>query len=571
MAVTFGTLDWVVVALYFLVIAGIAGWVAMQKEKSTADYFLASREAGWFLIGASIFASNIGAEHLVGLAGSGAGTGMAYAHWELHSYFLIVLGWVFTPFYLRSKIFTTPEFLEQRYTPGTRTALSLIFLAAYILTKASVTIYAGAITIKTILGYNSINVPMFGDVDFFWFSAFALVIVTGIYTVVGGMKAVLWTEGMQAPLLLIGSIVILLVGLHQIGGLDALRAANADTISLWRPLQQAGGTTWLPTDLSFLFDSSATPWLGVVLGSPIIGLWYWCTDQYIVQRVLTARNLPQARRGAIWAGYLKLFPVFIFLIPGMIAMALKHQGVDGFADMEHADEAFPRLAAHLLPEGLRGLVLAGMLAALMSSLASLFNSTATLFTVDFYQRLRPSTSEAQLVRVGRLATVVVVVAGIAWIPIMQQIGGGQLYGYLQNVQSLLAPAIAAVFMLGIFSKYVSPISGFVGIVSGFAIGMARLFMQVAHEMGGMDFSAMQWFVDINWLYFCFLLFVFTCVLIFIVSAFTQKATDEQLKGLTYSTISAEQKAEVQAGVSVWDVVNSGVVLTIVAAIYIYFW
>ena len=571
MAVNFSVLDWVVVGLYFLVIAGIATWVAMQKEKDTSDYFLASRNASWFLIGASIFASNIGAEHLVGLAGSGAGTGMAFAHWELQSYFLIVLGWVFAPFYLRSKIFTTPEFLEKRYTPGTRTALSLIFLAAYILTKASVTIYAGAITIKTILGFDSIDLPGIGAVDFFWFSAFALVIVTGIYTVVGGMKAVLWTEGMQAPLLLIGSIVILLVGLHQIGGLAALRAANADTISLWRPLQQASGASWVPTDASFLFDASQTPWLGVVLGSPIIGLWYWCTDQYIVQRVLTARNLPQARRGAIWAGYLKLFPVFIFLIPGMIAVALKNMGVDGFADMQHADEAFPRLAAHLLPEGLRGLVLAGMLAALMSSLASLFNSTATLFTVDFYERLRPNASEAHLVRVGRVATVAVVAAGIGWIPIMQRIGGGQLYGYLQNVQSLLAPAIAAVFMLGIFSKHVSPISGFVGIVSGFVIGMARLFMQVAHEMGGMDFAAMQWFVDINWLYFCFLLFVFTCALIFAVSAFTPKASDEQIRGLTYSTMSEQQRAEAHTGVSIWDVVNSAVVLAIVAGIYFYFW
>ena len=571
MSVNFSALDWAVVALYFLVIAGIATWVAMQKEKDTSDYFLASRDAGWFLIGASIFASNIGAEHLVGLAGSGAGTGMAFAHWELHSYMIIVLGWVFAPFYLRSRVFTTPEFLEKRYTPGTRTALSLIFLAAYVLTKASVTIYAGAITIKTILGYDSIEVPLLGTLDFFWFSAFALVIVTGVYTVVGGMKAVLWTEGLQAPLLLIGSIVILLVGLHEVGGLDALRAANADTISLWRPLHQAGGTSWVPTDLSFLFDSSETPWLGVVLGSPIIGVWYWCTDQYIVQRVLTARNLPQARRGAIWAGYLKLFPVFIFLIPGMIAVALKHMGVEGFADMQRPDEAFPRLAAHLLPVGLRGLVLAGMLAALMSSLASLFNSTATLFTVDFYEKLRPNSSEAHLVTVGRIATVIVVFAGLAWIPIMQRIGGGQLYGYLQNVQSLLAPAIAAVFMLGIFSKRVSPISGLVGIVCGFFIGMARLFMQVAHEIGGAEFGALQWFVDINWLYFCFLLFAFTCVLILAVSAFTPKATDEHLEGLTYGTISARQKAELHAGVTTWDVVGSAGVIAIVAAIYIYFW
>ena len=264
-------------------------------------------------------------------------------------------------------------------------------------------------------------------------------------------------------------------------------------------------------------------------------------------------------------------PVFIFLIPGMVAVALKNMGVDGFADMERPDEAFPRLAAHLLAAGLRGLVLAGMLAALMSSLASLFNSTATLFTVDFYERLRPNASEAHLVRVGRIATVVVVLAGIAWIPIMQQIGGGQLYGYLQNVQSLLSPAIAAVFMLGIFSKRVSPISGLVGIVSGFAIGMARLFMQVAHEIGGLQFGAVQWFVDINWLYFCFLLFVFTCALIFAVSAFTPKAPEEQLEGLTHGTISNAQKAEVHAGVSAWDVVGSVGVVAIVVGIYIYFW
>jgi len=252
-------------------------------------------------------------------------------------------------------------------------------------------------------------------------------------------------------------------------------------------------------------------------------------------------------------------------------VALKNMGADGFADMQSPDEAFPRLATHLLPEGLRGLVLAGMLAALMSSLASLFNSTATLFTVDFYERLRPKATQAHLVNVGRLATVVVVLAGIAWIPIMQKIGGGQLYGYLQNVQSLLAPAIAAVFMTGIFSKYVSPISGLVGIVSGFVIGMARLFMQVGYETSGFEFGAMQWFVDINWLYFCFLLFVFTCVLIFVVSAFTPKASDEQLEGLTYATISKEQKAEIHTGMSVWDMFHSGVVLAIVAAIYIYFW
>lgn len=571
-SITFTTLDWAVVGAYFLAIAAIAVWVALKREKNTADYFLASRNASWFLIGASIFASNIGAEHLVGLAGSGAGSGMAFAHWELHSYLCILLGWVFAPFYLRSHIFTTPEFLEKRYTPATRTALSLIFLVSYILTKASVTIYAGAITIKTILGYDTMAIPGLGDVDFFWVSALGLVVITGLYTVVGGMKAVLWTEGVQAPLLLIGSVIILIVGLDRIGGLDALRAANADTISLWRPLQDAGGETWVPRDLSFLFDPSQTPWLGVILASPIIGLWYWCTDQYIVQRVLTARNLKQARQGAIWAGYLKLFPIFIFLIPGMIAVTLQQMGAPGFADMERPDEAFPRLVAHLLPEGIRGLVLAGMLAALMSSLASLFNSTATLFTVDFYKRIRPNVSEAHLVGVGRLATLGVVVAGIAWIPIMQQIGGGQLYGYLQTVQALLAPSIAAVFTLGIASKFVSPASGLIGILTGFVLGMSRLFLQANHEMAGVTYGPLiQGFVDLNWLYFSFLLFVFTCLLILAVSAVTKKAPEAKLAGLTYDTITPEQRAEVKASYSVMDIVHSVMILGIIAAIYVYFW
>src|SRR6185369_12346425 len=483
-AVSFGTLDWAVVALYFLANTAICVWAALKKEKDTADYFLASRSAGWFLIGSSIFASNIGAEHLIGLAGSGADSGMAFAHWELHSYLVLVLGWVFAPFYLRANIFTTPEFLERRYTPATRTVLSLIFFVSYILTKASVTIFAGAFAIQTILGYQSVHLPVFGEVDFFWFAAFGLVTVTGIFVILGGMKSVLWTEAMHVPVLLVGSAVLLVVGLSKIGGLDALRAANPETIHLWRPLSTTPATQGFP---GFLFDPSTTPWLGVILASPIIGLWYWCTDQYIVQRVLTARNLREARRGTMFAGYLKLAPVFIFLLPGMIAVALFKQGVPGFESMgTNPQGAFPVLVSSLLPVGLRGLVLAGMLSALMSSLASLFNSTATLFTVDFYKRLRPQSSEGHLVFVGRVATGGIIVLGMLWIPFLQDLGKGQLYTYLQLVQSLLAPSIAAVFMAGIFSTTVTPRSGLIGLSTGFVLGMARLILQAAHEMYGIQ-------------------------------------------------------------------------------------
>ena len=568
-AVSFSGIDWAIVALYFAANTAICVWCALQKEKNTTDYFLAGRSAGWFLIGSSIFASNIGAEHLIGLAGNGAKSGMAFAHWELHSWLVLVLGWVFAPFYLRANVFTTPEFLERRYNSATRTLLSGIFLVAYVLTKASVTIFAGAFAIKTILGYETIHLPVFGDTDFFWFSGAFLVVITGVFVVLGGMKSVLWTEAMHVPVLLAGSIVLLIVGLHEIGGMDALRAANPETIHLWRPLSTTPATQGFP---GFLFDPSETPWLGVLLCSPIIGLWYWCTDQYIAQRVLSARGLKDARRGTLFAAYLKLAPVFIFLIPGMIAVALFKQKYPGFESIgTNPQGAFPVLVSNLLPIGLRGLVLAGMLSALMSALASLFNSTATLFTVDFYKRLHPQSSENHLVQVGRLATCGVVIVGMVWIPIMRSLSD-QLYTYLQVVQSLLAPGIAAVFMLGIFSRGVTPKSGVWGLAFGFVAGMGRLALQVMHERAHVELpSILQAIVDVNWLYFSFILFVLTCVVIFVVSAVTPKAPAEQLDGLTYKTVSQSVAAEERKTYGFWDIFHTCVIVGIIVGIYIYFW
>jgi SSS family solute:Na+ symporter len=373
---------------------------------------------------------------------------------------------------------------------------------------------------------------------------------------------------MHVPVLLTGSAVLLVVGLSKIGGMDALIAANPETTHLWRPLSTTAATHGFP---GFLFDPSQTPWLGVLLCSPIIGLWYWCTDQYIVQRVLTAKGLKEARRGAIFAGYLKLAPVFIFLFPGMIAVALWKQGAPGFEQIgTNPQSAFPVLVSNLLPVGLRGLVLAGMLSALMSALASLFNSTATLFTVDIYKRLKPESSESHLVTVGRIATGAVIVFGMLWIPFLQHLGG--LYAYLQLVQSLIAPAIAAVFMLGIFSNRVTPKSGLVGLATGFAFGMLRLFLQATHELKGTEFPGpIQAYVDMNWLYFSFFLFVFTAALVFVVSAFTPKASPEQLAGLTYSTVSRETAAEERRSYGFWEVFHTCVVAGIVIGIYIYFW
>ncbi|HEY7286548.1 MAG TPA: sodium:solute symporter [Vicinamibacterales bacterium] len=569
--VAFSTLDWTVVAAYFVVNTAICIWAAMLKEKDTSDYFLASRNATWWLIGSSIFASNIGAEHLIGLAGSGAKSGMAFAHWELHSYVVLILGWVFAPFYLRSRIFTTPEFLEKRYTPATRIILSLIFLVSYVLTKASVTIFAGAFAIQTILGWDTLPGT---SINFFWFSALTLVVVTGVFTIVGGMKSVLWTEAMHVPVLLGGSLVLLVGGLVRVGGLGPLLAANEQTRHLWAPLQDAHGATWLPRDFSFLFDSQDAhlPWLGVLLASPIIGLWYWCTDQYIAQRVLTGKDLRESRRGTIFAAYLKLAPVFIFLLPGMIAVALHRQNVPGFEQIgTNPQGAFPMLVSSLLPVGLRGLVLAGMLSALMSALASLFNSTATLFTVDFYKRLRPQSTESHLVFVGRCATCAVVGIGMLWIPFLESLGRGSLYTYLQLVQSLIAPAIAAVFMLGIFSERVTPQSGLVTLVTGFLIGFGRLVLQGTHETMHVNYGLLQPLIDMNWLYFSFGLFVLSCLLIVLVSLVTPKAAAEQIAGLTYSSITPAQKAEERTSYGLPEIVHTCAVLAIIAGVYIYFW
>jgi SSS family solute:Na+ symporter len=576
--VTFTTLDWLIVAAYFAVNTAICIWAALLKEKNTTDYFLASRNAGWWLIGSSIFASNIGAEHLIGLAGSGAKTGMAFAHWEFHSYVVLILGWVFAPFYLRANIFTTPEFLEKRYTPATRTVLSGIFLILYVLTKASITIFAGAFAIQTILGWQYL--PGTEDwaqpISFFWFSAYFLVIITGVFVIIGGMKSVLWTEAMHVPVLLAGSTVLLVVGLIKIGGVDALLAANTETRHLWAPLQDAQGYTWLPRDFSFLFDNQEAhlPWLGVLLASPIVGIWYWCTDQYIAQRVLTGKSLKESRRGTIFAAYLKLAPVFIFLLPGMIAVALWKQHVPGFEQIATNQQgAFPILVSNLLPVGLRGLVLAGMLSALMSALASLFNSTATLFTVDFYKRMRPQSTEQHLVFVGRLATIGVVLAGMAWIPYLETFQRNQtLYGYLQTVQSLLAPPIAAVFMAGIFSRFVTPISGLVGLIVGFGVGFGRLILQAVQQFGGASYGGLvQSFIDVNFLYYSFGTFVLTCVVILLVSCVTPKASAEKLAGLTYGSITPEQQAEERKSYGFWEIFHTCAILAIIAGVYIYFW
>jgi len=540
----FGGWDWFTLGLFFLGLIAIIWWVLRQKEETTTDYFLAGRDAGWVAVGASIFASNIGSEHLVGLAGTGYESGMAMAHWEMHAWLILVLGWLFVPFYARSQVFTMPEFLEKRYCAGARSFLSIISLVSYVLTKVAVTVYAGGVVFKTVLGIDT-----WMGIDFFWIGALSLVVVTGLYTIFGGMKSVLYTSILQAPILIIGSLVILIVGLDKLGGWGEMERIVGDQMRLVRSA----------SDPMF-------PWTGVLLASPIIGFWYWCTDQYIVQRTLSARNQTEARRGTILAGYMKLLPVFIFLVPGMIAFALNEKGL---LRIENSDAAFPLLVATLLPAGMKGLVVGGLVAALMSSLASLFNSSATLFTVDFYKKFWPDSTEKHLVFVGRVATAGVVLLGIAWIPLMRLIAD-VLYEYLQIVQSLFAPAIAAVFLMGVFSKRTTGMAGLVGLVSGFAIGMLRLVLMIFEDWldpGGLLYQI----VAVNWLHFCVFLFLITIAIIVVVSLYTTKPQEKQLEGLTYGSATPEQIAETRASWNTWDVVHTVVIVGIIITFYGYFW
>lgn len=530
-----GSFDVIFVILYLLIIAGVSVWSIRKTKSSPSDYFLANRNLGWWVIGASILASNVGSEHIVGLAGTAASSGLVMGHYELHSYIVLILGWVFVPFYMRSMVYTMPEFLERRFNARARRLLSIIQLLSYVIAKASVTIFAGALVFNSFLGVD------------FWTGAIILVIVTGVYTILGGLHTVMYTEAIQAIILLLGSAVLLFMGLDKVGGWNAMiHSVPKESLNMFRPL----------SDPDF-------PWLGILLASPIVGIWYWCTDQHIVQRCLAGKNEREARRGTIFAAYLKLLPFFIFLVPGLIAVAMVNQGTLTLTDN---NAAFPTLVKEVMPMGLRGLLAGGLLAALMSSLASVYNACSTLFTMDIYQKMKPQASGKELVRVGRIATAVVVILGMAWIPLMGRISG-TLYQYLQSVQSYLAPPITAVFLLGVFFKRLNAKGAYTAMVVGFIIGVIKLTL----EMFQKDLSGVLLdFATINFLYFCIYLFLFSVAVMVIVSLLTPKPNEEQIRGLTFATTVAEDRAASRASWNKWDVVLSVIVIVIIVSIFIYF-
>jgi len=581
-------IDWLIVGGYFGAIALLTWWVLRRRRDTADDYFLASRNLGWFIVGASIFASNIGSEHLVGLAGAGAKSGVAYAHYELHAWCLLVLGWVLVPFYARSRVFTMPEFLERRFSPAARTVLYGVSLVAYVLTKLAVGIFAGGIVFGTLLP--ELQVRILGlTFNSFWVGSVLVVLLTGLYTVLGGMRAVAYTEALQTLVLVVGSILLTAFGLKALGGWGELRAAlDPDLFNLWKPLVPEGMTgTWAPViepDRIAWYFNGNYPWLGMLFCAPIIGLWYWTTDQYIVQRALSARDEREARRGSIFAAFLKLLPVFIFIIPGMIALALARTGraaglesmVDATGQVtDAAQAAFPLLVASVLPVGIRGLVVAGLLAALMSSLAGVFNASSTLFTIDFYQRLRPQSSQDRLVWIGRVATTAMVGISLLWIPVIQ--GSEGLYEYLQGVQGYLAPPIFAVFFLGVFMKRLNAQGALSALIVGFLLGAFRLAVDtpVSLGLGGMEggyaTGSFLWFINnVYFQYYSLFIFVVSAAVMIGVSYATTPPDEARISGLTYGTVTQDDRALSRSSWNRWDVANSALVLVLIVCAYLYF-
>ncbi|HTT64212.1 MAG TPA: sodium:solute symporter [Bryobacteraceae bacterium] len=587
-------LDWLTIGLYFGILLCVAWWVVRRGKDSASDYFLAGRNLSWWVIGASIFASNIGSEHIVGLAGSGATSGVAMAHYELHAWCLLVLAWIFVPFYMRSQVFTMPEFLERRFNEKSRYVLSIVSIITFIISKIAVGIFAGGVVFGTLFPQLTLTIGGV-TIDSFWIGSVLVIVLTGLYTTLGGMRAVAYNDAVQVTVLILGSFLLTAYGLARLGGWNELRhICGSDMFNLWKPLIPHGVQgTWAPVmefnaagqvvKQAWYFNDNF-PWLGMLFCAPIIGLWYWCTDQYIVQRALGAPSEAVARRGSIFASFLKLFPVYLFIVPGLICFALAKSGKlpeltsmvgpDGKSIPAMSNAAFPMMVEYLLPAGVRGIVVAGLLSALMGSLAGVFNACSTLFTVDLYQKWKPLASQHQLVRMGRLATAVMVLIALAWIPVIKNAQG--LYTYLQSVQGYLAPPIFIVFFLGVFFKRMTGAGALWAMIVGFALGIFRMIVDTPVTLGVGGFNgyakgSFLWIVNnIYFQYFSVLITIVSAVVMVVVSHMTAEPDDRKIQSLTFDTATEADRRKTRAGWSWREVLASGAVLCCILGSYLYF-
>ncbi|NXA57894.1 SC5AA protein, partial [Mohoua ochrocephala] len=539
----FSVADLVVVVVYFSLNVGVGLWSSCRVNRNTVSgYFLAGRDMAWWPIGASLFASSEGSGLFLGLAGTGAAGGIAVAGFEWNAtYALLALAWVFVPVYISSGIVTMPEYLQQRFGgERIRIYLSSLSLLLSIFTKISTDLYSGALFVQVCLGWD------------LYLSTVLMLVVTGLYTIAGGLAAVIYTDALQTLIMVLGAIVLAVKAFNEIGGYPNLEEAYLKAV----PSKIVPNTTChLPrADAMHLFRdpvSGDLPWTGMTFGLSIMATWYWCTDQVIVQRSLSAKNLSHAKAGSILASYLKMLPLFLIIMPGMISRVLYPDTV-ACVDPEECTRvcgaavgcsniAYPKLVVELMPSGLRGLMIAVMMAALVSSLTSIFNSSSTLFTMDIWRKLRSRAGDRELLLVGRVVTVVLVALSVVWIPILQSSSGGQLYVYIQAVTSYLAPPVTAVFILAVFWPRANEQGAFWGLMAGLALGLARMGLELAHPtpLCGVPDQRPWLLADIHYLHFAVLLATVTAAVVVGGSLLTPPVPPAQLKDLTWWTLSWE--------------------------------
>lgn len=486
-----GNLDFydnLVILIYFAVVFLIGIISARGKGKSAKSYFLADKKMGWIAIGTSLFATNISSEHLVGLAGASSAHGFSVGHFEwLAVLSLFMLGWVFAPVFIRADVYTIPEFLGKRFNKKCRTYLSVVSIFSYLFTKIAVTLLAGSYLLNKLLGWDM------------FIAAILIVLLTGIYTLVGGLSSVIRTQVFQAFVLILGSLLLTIYGLNEVGGISALiTKLPPGYLTIFKP-----------------FSDPDFPWTGILLGAPILGIWYWCTDQYIVQRILGAKGIKDAKKGTALAAGLKTIPILLLIFPGLISAVL-YPEVKG-------DEAYTYLiAGNLLPIGIKGIVIAGMFAALMSSLASAFNSTATLIAIDFVKANKPNISENELILIGRLSTMLIVIIAIGIIPALKMVNT-QMYVYLQSMQAFISPPIASVFLIGIFWKKATSKGAIWSLTIGGILGLTRIIIALLDKSFVEGSWLLNIYANVNYLHFAVLLFLFSTFILVVVSLADQKS------------------------------------------------
>ena len=526
-------IDGIIIFLYVIAVLFI-GLYFRNSDKNIKDYFLAGGKLGWFAIGISLFATNISSEHFIGLAGGGAAKGFAIAQFELLAiFFLIILGWFIAPIYLRSGVKTVPEFLGKRFDASSRKFYSGLSIFTYISTKILVTLFAAGIVFNRIFGWNVFT------------SAIIIILLTGIYTLVGGFSAVARTQVFQGILFIVGAVVLTIFGLNEVGGINGLQQR-------------------LPTEYFQIFKAANDPdfpWTGIIFGAPIIAFWYWCADHYMVQRILGAKSVEHARTGTILTAFLKILPLFILVMPGLICVAL-------FPEVR-GDEAYPVLiSSDILPNGFKGLVIAGFLAAIMSSLSAAFNSIASLYTIDFYKEKHPDASERTLVLVGRMATIAVIFVVIMFVPFIKLVNS-HIYIFLQGMQAFISAPIAAIFFFGFILKKIDAKSAFVTLIVGEFFGLSRFVIELMMKSGLINNPVLKAFAGVNYLHFTVFLFLGSTLLLLTLSYLIRLGENQNANSLNLLPVNEMQVGSSISKIKI-NIVLSGIVLVLTLSLWYLF-